>query len=111
MPKPLKINKNGRFLNAYKRGNSKVSPVLVTYVVKNRRGKNAVGITASKKVGGAVQRNRAKRLISAAYRECSLNLLEGYDIVFVARAKTCEVKMQDVKKSMIQHLTALKLIP
>ena len=48
-----------------------VSPVVVTYVLKNRAGTVRVGITTSKKIGGAVQRNRARRVI----REPSGSLL------------------------------------
>lgn len=43
------------------------------------------GITAGKKVGGAVERNRAKRILRAAYRKNELILPIGYDIVAIAR--------------------------
>ncbi len=70
-------------------------------------GKNALGITTSKKVGNAVARNRAKRIITAAFRECNKDLLQGYDIVFVARSAITTMKMQDVKAVMKRHLKVL----
>ena len=77
-----------------------VHPALVVYVFKNKTKKNRVGITTSKKIGKAVQRNRARRVIRAAYMEnCDL-LQNGYDFVFVARGKTPFVKSTDLAKVM-----------
>ena len=55
------LNKNREFTRLYARGKSYVHPHLVLYVAKNRLGVTRVGLTATKKVGGAVQRNRARR--------------------------------------------------
>lgn len=66
-----------------------------------------MGITATKKIGKAVQRNRARRLIREAYRILEPNikgLPYGVDIVFVARMKTTIVSMQEVQKAMCSHL-------
>ena len=113
VPKKMKtvtiLNENRDFMRLYKRGKSQVSPVLVTYVMKNRQGKTRIGLTATKKVGCAVERNRCKRMIRAAFREMPIYADCGYDIVFVARAKTKTVKMQQVHTAMAQHLG--KLIP
>ena len=94
----LKLNKEFRRL--YGRGKSAVSPVLVVYAQKNRLGYCRIGITAGKKVGCAVLRNRAKRKITAAWRQL-LPLVEGsYDIVFVARGRTPFVKSTEVQRFM-----------
>lgn len=48
-----------------------------------------VGYTASKKVGGSVQRNRARRRLRAAVREVlAPHAAPGYDFVIIARAET-----------------------
>lgn len=47
-------------------------------------------------MGGAVERNRAKRIIRAAYRKNELLLPLGYDIVIVARADINGRKSQDL---------------
>lgn len=52
--KPLTSNHD--FRRMYAKGVSAVSPLMVTYVMKNRLGYNRLGITASKKVGNAVDR-------------------------------------------------------
>ena len=45
---------------------------------------NRLGITVGKKVGGAVQRNRARRIIRQAYRETESMFPTGLDLVIVA---------------------------
>lgn len=97
----LKLNKE--FRRAYGRGKNFVSGVLVSYIVPNRQNVIRIGITTGKKVGCAVKRNRARRVITAAFRECCEHLTTGYDIVFVARSRTPLVKSQVVLKAMKQH--------
>ena len=107
MPQPLTLNQNRDFVRLYKRGRSQVSPILVTYCVRNRRGGTRVGITATKKVGCAVRRNRAKRVIRAAIRGLGQELPPGYDYVFVARGRTPASKSQEVQRVMARHVRAL----
>lgn len=97
---------NHEFRRAYNRGKSFVSPVLVVYVLKNRRRVLRVGITTSKKIGNAVQRNRARRVIREAFRELSPQVRQGYDLVFVARGRTPFVKSTEVYGHMLGQLRA-----
>ena len=62
------------------------------YVRKNNKPYNMLGITVSKKVGNAVKRNRAKRIIRQAYRDNEIFMPLGVDMVIVARASACRVK-------------------
>lgn len=103
--KTLKQNKDFRRL--YYRGKNKASSCIVTYVMKNRSGETNYGITTGKKIGNAVKRNRARRLIRTAFAELEQRLNSSYDIVFVARTKTSQVKMQEVKAQMEEQLKAL----
>lgn len=75
--------------------------------MKNRSGETGYGITTGKKIGNAVKRNRARRLIRTAFSELEQRLNGSYDIVFVARTKTSQVKMQEVKAQMEEQLKAL----
>lgn len=88
----ISLVRNGDFARAYKRGKSFVHPHIVLYVNKNRCGYTRVGITCSKKVGNAVARNRAKRVIrSALYTVLPVDI-GGLDVVLVARGQTPRLK-------------------
>ena len=77
---------------------------MVTYITKNKSDNLRFGITTGKKVGKAVKRTRARRVIRASYYELYPYMNRGYDIIFVARGKTPYVKSQVVKKAMEKHL-------
>ncbi len=101
------IKENHIFRRLYHRGKYQAHPLLVTYALKNRLPVNRFGITASKKIGGAVERNRAKRVIRAAYRQLEPQLPLGWDIIFVARTRTTSVKMDEVAAVMRRQLAHL----
>lgn len=90
------IKRNNDFTRAYKKGKSYVHPGVVLYVNKNRAKKTRVGITASKKVGNAVMRNRARRIIRHALYEVLSQDIGGLDIILVARGKTPHMKSTDL---------------
>ncbi len=97
------------FRRAYSRGRSFVSSGFVTYVFKTRRNDVRFGITVSKKLGSAVMRNRAKRLISAAFREGMPNICGGCDIVFVARSAIFKMKSYDIAKELKKQLITAEM--
>ena len=100
----LPINKNNEFRRIYSRGKSFVSPVLVSYIMKSRGTDIYVGITTSKKIGNAVKRSRARRVIREALRSFRGELKPGYSFVFVARSKTTAVKSTYVRRAMLFQL-------
>ena len=106
MTKFAVINTNKDFRTLYYRGKSQVHPVLVTYVRKNRLGYPRAGITTGKKIGGAVQRNRCRRVIREPYRLLLPQISGGWDLVFVARARTLKCKSTAVRAVMEEQLRA-----
>jgi ribonuclease P protein component len=82
------LKSNSDFRRIYARGKAYTNPALVIYLMKNRAGICRIGITTSKKIGNAVERNRSKRVIRAAFRSIEREINGGYDIVFVARGRT-----------------------
>lgn len=103
------LNENRDFHRLYKKGKSFVSPELVIYILKNKKDNLRYGITTGKKIGNAVKRSRARRVIRAAFRECANDLKSGYDIVFVARGKTPFVKSTQVKSAMVYHFNKAQI--
>lgn len=101
----LVLKQNSDFRRAYGRGKSYSDPALVTYVLKNNRaGICRMGITTSKKIGNAVERNRSRRVIRAAFREVKPFVKNGYDFVFVARSKTKFIKSTDLSVIMLNQM-------
>ena len=96
------IKENRIFRRLYSKGRFQAHPLLVTYVQRNREGTIRYGISASKRIGCAVERNRAKRVIRAAFREAAGEISGGWDIVFVARSRTVHVKMNEVRDVMVR---------
>ena len=86
------IRRNNEFGRVYARGKSYVNQALVLYVLKTRGKRTRVGLTATKKIGHAVQRNRARRVMKAAIDEHLDYNIGGYDLVFVARGMTPRLK-------------------
>lgn len=105
-----KLNQNRDFRRAYAKGKYVAHPLVVTYAVKKRFGETRIGITASKKVGNAVKRNRARRIITAALAPQKEKIKQGYDIVLVARTKTPLAKSTDLEPVLKKHLQKLGLI-
>ncbi|MBR1553972.1 MAG: ribonuclease P protein component [Oscillospiraceae bacterium] len=86
------MTQNKDFQLCYRKGKSVVSQNVILYARVNRLPVNRLGITTSKKVGNAVCRSRARRLIRQAWRENELLAPVGLDIVIVARAGITEIK-------------------
>lgn len=93
------IKNNKKFGFLYKKGTVIVTVPIVAYVRPNKKPYNNIGITTGKKIGNAVRRNRVKRIIRAAYRECEVLFPIGYDIIFVARKAALHSKSSYVSKT------------
>lgn len=88
------------FDRVYRRGKSVADKHVIFFHHKNGKNYNRIGFLASKKVGNAVARNRARRLMKEAFRRINDFPYYGEDIIFIARKGIDQVKMQDVKRSM-----------
>ena len=108
----MTLKQNTDFVRAYYRGKSIATPALVVYSMKNSAGICRVGITTGKKIGNAVERNRSRRVIRAAFQSVlkQYTIQGNRDLVFVARGKTKFLKSTAVEKAMINALKELGAI-
>lgn len=67
----------------------------------NALGYKRLGITASKKIGCAVKRNRAKRIIREIFRLNYNQFPESTDILFIAKQRSHDLKMQDAAREIL----------
>ena len=118
------ITENHLYRKAYSNGKNAVGRYVAVYALRDRanprlvkedpchRPLNRLGLTTGKKIGGAVQRSRARRLMREAYRLIEKDgLIEhGYLLVLAARVKITEADMNEVKKDLIRSFGNLKLL-
>jgi len=81
------IKTNSEFTRIYKNGRHYSGKYLTFYVLTGDPGRNGMGITASRKVGKSVRRNRVKRLIRENYRQFEPYVMCGYLFVYIVRAR------------------------
>lgn len=105
-----KLKRNTDFRRVYNRGKSYVHPAIVTYVTYSKYDNCRIGITTGKKLGCAVVRNRARRIITAAFRDCVPQVSTGCDIVFVARRRILSLKSTDLSVIIQKHLISAGVI-
>ena len=117
MKKIYTIKQNSVFTRMYTKGKNCVLPTVVLYVRKNPRLEHSeIGIIIGRKLGGAVQRNRARRIIREAWRLLICENEGLYDmpfyVVVVARSRCFKktTKMQMVKKDLYKGLLSLGLL-
>lgn len=106
----ITIKENRDFRRLYRQSASFVTPALVVYFKETRAGFSRLGITAGKKIGGAVQRNRAKRVVREAYRALLPRFNKSVDMVIVARKKSAYVKSDIVRDELEKVLIKANLL-
>ena len=117
--KNLAIKEHHLYNKAYKRGRSYVGKLVTVYVLKDftaeklkkanpqKKYVNRVGLSVSKKLGGAVARNRAKRLIRAGFDVVKPNIRGGNLIVIGARVAILDKKSTQVAVELETAFKAL----
>lgn len=103
------LKNTNQFKIVYNNGKSYANRELVMYLRKNDSDTNRFGISVSKKVGNSVVRHRVTRLIRESYRLNEEKLLQGYDIVVVARANAKDKNYFDICRAFL-HLAKLHRI-
>ncbi len=118
------INENHLFVKCYNKGKKIITKRVVIFVLEDRHARflqkshpekkkiNRVGISVTKKLGNAVARNRAKRIIREAWRQITktYTLTKGKLIVITAREAAAEAKTDDIFKDLAYAAHRLGLI-
>ena len=110
MDSKLTLKKNYEFRRLYNKGKSAVTPYMVVYCMKTCREARRVGYTVSTKLGKAVTRNKIRRRLREIYRLSSPRLINGVDIVIVARAKCVGAEYSKMESAFLRACTELKLL-
>lgn len=112
MPKRRRLSRSGEFDRVYRDGSSHATRHLVLYSFPRKDEKDRdvrLGVSVSRKVGGAVERNRVKRTLREAFWELADRLPPRHDFVLVARPEIGALIERDgavgVRKSIEEALS------
>ena len=110
MDPAVTVKENYEFRRIYRKGKSAVSPQLVIYCQRNRRGHSRRGVSVRTKLGCAVVRTRVRRRIREIYRLNKAKMLPGYDLIVVARVRAVETDYQKLDRTYLRLLEQLDLL-
>ncbi len=85
MQRDLRLRHRADFERVRSQGRSWHHPLVILSVAPNLLSHNRYGFVASRRLGNAVKRNRARRVLREVVRRAALRLKSGYDITLVAR--------------------------
>lgn len=107
-PRRSRLSRSAEFDRVYRQGRSQASRYLVLYAFP-RGGEDGprLGLSVSRKLGGAVDRNRVKRLLREAFAAEEETLPAGYDLVLVARADLRQLAEREGLSGVRSALTEL----
>jgi len=98
--KPETLKKNSDFRRVYTRGTSYVTEYIVMYVYHHHERNRRIGFSVSKKIGKAVIRNRIRRVFKEVYRLSEYKLIDGIDLVLIARKNITGADYSQIRDSI-----------
>ena len=105
-----RLTRPADFTRTRQAGHSWPGRMTVLVTLQNGLEQSRFGFAAGKRVGGAVQRNRAKRLLREAVRAHLSQIQAGWDLVWIARAGMARAVMTEVRSDVATLLRRARLL-
>lgn len=99
-----------RFRQVRQSGTSHPQPILVLCYLPNGESFSRCGFTVSRRIGGAVERNRARRRMSEAVRLMWDMVAPGWDMVWVARPGINDAEFSELQSACARLLRRARLL-
>ena len=103
-PPEVRIRKRRRYLDVQNGGRRINTMHFIVFVLPGETERTRIGITASRRIGNSVQRNRWKRVIREAYRQIQGDITVCVDMVFIIRRGVDVPSLAQVKKEIFQAM-------
>ena len=110
LDKARRLTHNNEYRLVYKHGKYEVGRMCVLYRMPVAKQPTRIGFVTGKKVGCAVERNRARRLMKEVYRLNQHAIREGYHIVIVGRGPLKNATYEKEEKEILYLLRKSKLL-
>ena len=110
MQRKFRLTRSTDFKRVRRTGKSYAHPFVVLVVQANEVSRVRVGVTAGRSVGGAVQRNRAKRLLREAIHPMLQDLPPNWDLILIARASLLTASMQEIRQALTGLLRRAQIV-
>lgn len=109
MIRERRLKHSDDFARVRREGGSWTHRFLVLGAAPNGQGLSRFGLIASRRLGTAVRRNRAKRLLREAIHRNMECIAEGWDCVLIARTPTSTASLAEVESAVVELLQRASL--
>ena len=110
MDKKYRLTDNRQFQLVRKDGRSWAHRLVILGALPNGLAITRFGFATARQIGGAVQRNRARRLLREAVRRWQPAIRPGWDLVFIAREPAAASGFKEVSAAMERLLRQARLV-
>ncbi len=97
-----RLKHSGDFRRCIRRGGKAVGRFVVVYALPNVLGRRRLGAGTTKRLGNAVRRNRAKRLVREAFRLRKGDLPQDVDLVVLPKIPWREPALEELKDDLVE---------
>jgi ribonuclease P protein component len=99
-----RLRTRAEFDRVFRRGQRLDGRLFTLVVAANDRGEDRLGLAVSRKVGGSVRRNRAKRLLREGFRLLSSEGRASFDVIVLAKPEIAAHGLLEVQRELEQRL-------
>jgi len=103
-----RLRTGAEYDEVFKRGARLDGPLFLLVALPNGRGLDRLGLAVSRRVGGAVERNRARRLLREGFRRLERAGSPGVDLVVIARPSLSRRGQAEVDRELRERFLRIR---